>query len=283
MALINNQGEPISKWWVTKGLKVIKIDRHIFSSSNLRRARCEFIAGSNRLGTIKSWLSAAQLIDNSRNSREYELTDFGLAVSNNDSRLDKSATWWAFHLALCFSEDSQPYPSFFTSLENVSKDWVKTKDIFSKLLGTFKQENGDSYSDSTMESALSSVRRMFKDDRPLGDLGLIETQGDNVRLGSPKLTDEIIAHAVARMKFHCFKSRPSVSFSEVTQTGLAHFLCCSNDELRKHLRRIEQSNNWKGCFTFTEAVNVDSVSFGDECDPHSTVLKLLQSGEDTWL
>ena len=86
MALINNQGEPISKWWVTKGLKVIKIDRHIFSSSNLRRARCEFIAGSNRLGTIKSWLSAAQLIDNSRNSREYELTDFGLAVSNNDSR-----------------------------------------------------------------------------------------------------------------------------------------------------------------------------------------------------
>ena len=248
MALINNQGEPISKWWVTKGLQVIKIDRHIFSSSNLRRARCEFIAGSNRLGTIKSWLSAAQLIDNGRNSREYELTDFGLAVSKNDSRLDKSATWWAFHLALCFSEDSQPYPSFFTSLENVSKDWVKTKDIFSKLLSTLKQENGDSYSDSTMESSLSSVRRMFKDDRPLEDLGLIETQGDSVRLGSPKLTDEIIAHALARMKFHCFKSRPSVSFSEVTQTGLAHFLCCSNDELRKHLRRMEQSNNWKSCF-----------------------------------
>lgn len=46
---------------------------------------------------------------------------------------------------------------------------------------------------------------------------------------------------------------------------------------------MNQNNNWKSYFSFTEAVNVDSVSFGDECDPQTTVLKLLQSGEDTWL
>lgn len=134
-----------------------------------------------------------------------------------------------------------------------------------------------------MDYALNSVLKMFKDDRPLEDLGLIETQGDKVRLGSPKLTDEIIAHAVAMMKFHCFKSRASVNFDEIIKTGLAHFLCCSSEDLRKHLLRMDQSNAWKAVFSFTEAVNIKSISFAEQCDPRATLLVLLQTGEDTWL
>lgn len=283
MALINNQGEPISKWWITKSLQVIKTDRQIFSSANLRRARCEFIAGANRLTTIKSWLLAANIIQNAKTSREYELTDFAETILKNDPRMEKSATWWAFHLGLCFSQDSQPYPNFFTSLENISKDWVNYKDIFAKLLESLKQENGEPYSDSTMDYALNSVLKMFQDDRPLEDLGLIETQGNRVRLSSPKLTDEIIAHAIAMMKFSCFKSRSTVNFEELINVGLAHFLCCTNEELKKHLLRMDQSNDWKSCFSYTEAVNLRSMSFGEQCDPRFTLLKLLQSGQDTWL
>ncbi len=195
---------------------------------------------------------AAQLIQKIK-SGEYELTDFARAVDKNDFKLEKSSTWWSIHLAICFSERNEPYASFFTSLENISKDWLKFDDIKNKIDSKIEDA-----AKGSLDPNLDGVLKMFKDDRPLEDLGLIETQGDSVRLGSPKLTDEIITHAISRMKFHCFKSRPSVSFSEVTQTGLAHFLCCSNDELRKHLRRMEQSNNWKLCFSFTEAVNVDS-------------------------
>ena len=277
MALIGNQTFALSRFWTSKTIQLVKIHRDLFSKAKLRDARKELIAGANVISGIQGWMLAVQLIQKIK-SGEYELTDFARAVDKNDFKLEKSSTWWAIHLAICFSERNEPYASFFTSLENISKDWLKFNDIKNKIDSKIEDA-----AKGSLDPNLEGVRRMFKDDRPLGDLGLIETQGDNVRLGSPKLTDEIIAHAVARMKFHCFKSRPSVSFSEVTQTGLAHFLCCSNDELRKHLRRMEQSNNWKGCFTFTEAVNVDSVSFGDECDPHSTVLKLLQSGEDTWL
>jgi hypothetical protein len=277
MALIGNQTFALSRFWTSKTIQLVKIHRDLFSKAKLRDARKELIAGANVISGIQGWMLAVQLIQKIK-SGEYELTDFARAVDKNDFKLEKSSTWWAIHLAICFSERNEPYASFFTSLENISKDWLKFNDIKNKIDSKIEDA-----AKGSLDPNLDGVLKMFKDDRPLGDLGLIETQGDNVRLGSPKLTDEIIAHAVARMKFHCFKSRPSVSFSEVTQTGLAHFLCCSNDELRKHLRRMEQSNNWKGCFTFTEAVNVDSVSFGDECDPHSTVLKLLQSGEDTWL
>ncbi len=53
MALINNEGEPVSRAWVSKALSILKTDKEIFSTSNMRRARLEFIAGKNRLVTIK--------------------------------------------------------------------------------------------------------------------------------------------------------------------------------------------------------------------------------------
>ena len=46
---------------------------------------------------------------------------------------------------------------------------------------------------------------------------------------------------------------------------------------------MNQKNDWKSCFSFTEAVNLDSISFGDDCEPRKTVLMLLNSGNDTWL
>jgi hypothetical protein len=289
MALMNNQGEPVSRWWITKGIKTIKIDREIFHSANMRRARCEFIAGDNRLKTIKSWLLASQLIKNGRNSREHELTDFGFSILDNDANLEKSSTWWAFHLATCFSTISEPYPNFFLQLNLISKDWINSKQLFSKVQNNLKNDSGDSYKDSTLESLISSVRRMFQDDRPLENLGLIEIRKDDedkqiyIRLGSPKLTDQIIIHALAMMRLHCYKMRSGIDFSEIIKTGLAHFLCCSPEELRKHLWRMEQSNNWKNYFSFTKAVNLESLSFTEHCDPRETILLLLQSGEDTWL
>jgi hypothetical protein len=81
---------------------------------------------------------------------------------------------------------------------------------------------------------------------------------------------------------HC-KSRSTVDFSELKNAGLAHFLCCSPDQLRQHLRRMKQANRWHAYFDFNEAVNIDSVSFAELCTPDKTLLLLLQEGQDTWL
>ena len=65
---------------------------------------------------------------------------------------------------------------------------------------------------------------MFQDDRPLADLGLIEIRKDDedkqiyIRLGSPKLTDQIIIHALAMMRLHCYKMRSGIDFSEIIKT-----------------------------------------------------------------
>lgn len=288
MALISNEGEPVSRWWISKAIDIIKVDREIFSSNNMRRARLELIAGKNRLATIKGWMLAAQIIRNGRTAKEHELTDFGLAINSHDSALEKSSTWWAYHLATCFSSVSEPYSSFFLSLDALSKDWISSKQMLEKVQNSLKQDTGEPYKDSTLESLLSSIRRMFDEDRPLEYLGLIETRktrenGIVIRLGSPKLTDEIIIHALAMSRFHRYKSRSTVDFSTLTKDGLGHFLCCSSEQLRLHLRRMKQSNRWQDYFDFNEAVNLDSVSFADRCIPDKTLLLLLQNGSDTWL
>jgi hypothetical protein len=288
MALISNEGEPVSKWWISKTIEIIKTDREIFSGVNMRRARLELIAGKNRLGTIKGWMTAAQIIRNSKNNREQELTDFGLAIYNNDPKLEKSSTWWAFHLSITFSEISEPYASFFLNLDNLSKDWISGTYLVEKIQKSVLQENGDSYKDSTMESLVGSVRKMFVDDRPLAEIGLIETRknkedGILIRLGSPKITDEIVIHALAMIRFHRHKSESTVDFSKLLTSGIAHFLCCSPTELREHFKRMKQSGKWFSYFNYDTQANLDSISFGDLCTPDKTLLLLLQEGSDTWL
>lgn len=289
MALISNEGEPVTRWWISKGLEVVKTERDIFSKSKMRLARLKFIAGANRLGTIKGWMSSAQLIDNGKSPREYELTNFGLAVVDNDPKLVKSSTWWSFHLSLCFSLNSEPYPFFFLGLESITKDWVLWSHLLEKTKNNLLDEAGKEYKDSTIESLLSSVRRMFENDNPLAELGLIEIReerqgsGKSVRLGSPKLTDEILIHALAMCRFVHFKSRESVDFSTLANTGLPNFLCCSKDQLRQHYQRMSQMHEWQGYFSFDHAVDLDSITFKDACDPDKTVLLLLQKGQDTWM
>lgn len=140
----------------------------------------------------------------------------------------------------------------------------------------------------SLVSNLEGVRKMFENNHPLAEIGLIETRknresGISIRLGSPKLTDEIIIHALAMMRFHRYKSTPTVDFSELTKSGLGHFLCCSQVELREHLKRMKQSQKWFAYFNYDMQANLDSVSFNELCTPDTTMLLLLQEGGDTWL
>lgn len=289
MALISNEGEPVTRWWISKGLEVVKTERDIFSKSKMRSARLKFIAGANRLGTIKGWMSSSQLVDNKKSPREYELTNYGLAILDNDPKLVKSTTWWSFHISLCFSPNSEPYPYFFKGLESITKDWICWSDMLDKTKKNLVDEEGSQYKDSTIESVLSSVRRMFENDNPLAELGLIEIRkerqgsGMSIRLGSPILTDEILIHALAMCRFTYFKSRESVDFSALAQTGLPNFLCCSKDQLRQHYQRMSQMHQWQSYFSFDRAVDLESITFKDACAPDKTVLLLLQKGQDTWM
>jgi len=283
MALIDNQGEPISRWWVMKSIEVLEKQTNLFSSTQMRQARVELIAGANRLKTIKSWLLAAQIIQS--NGREHVITDFGKAIIANDPHLEKASTWWAFHLSICFSKRNEPYARFFMSLEPIAKDWISWEKIIMQVRAKAELQH---YEKSVIESYLSGIRRMFVDDRPLAELGLIESrkvrgQQIDVRLGEPLVSDFVIRHALALMRFHHFRNRISVDFSELLNAGLDRFLCLSPDTLRTQLRVISRMERWQNELSFTENANLDSIAFGENLNPKKTLLVLLQESQDTWL
>jgi len=280
MALLNNYKFAVSRWWLSQGLEIIQTKPDIFAAKNLREAMKFFIAGSAVIKSINAWMVAIQLVDRKKNG----LTDFGFSLYKNDPKLLKSATWWSIHLSLCFSDASDPYSHFFLKLDNLTKDWLSWKVFSTRIYSTL-----DDAAEQSIDSSLDGIKKMFQGDSPLAELGLIEISkgqnntGSSIRLGAPKLSDEIFIHALALARFSSFKSRDSVSFSELSATGLAHFLCCSKDSLRQNLQRMSQMHEWQTYFSFDYAVDLDSITFKESCDPNKTILFLLQNGQDTWL
>ncbi len=280
MAFIGTNKFAISKWWLSRGIEAIQTKPDIFSTKNVREATKFFIAGSGVIKSINNWMLATQIIKKG----EEGLTDFGLSILHNDPKLLKSSTWWAIHLSLCFSERGEPYTQLFKTIDCFTKDWISWKEISEKLFNHFEDS-----ADQSVESNLDGVKKMFQTDNPLSELGLIEIRKENpnfgmaVRLGSPKLTDEIIIHALALCRFAYFKSRQSVDYNALADTGIIHFLCCSKNEFRQHLQRMTQMHEWQSYFSFDHAVDLDSISFKDGCTPDKTLLLLLQKGQDTWM
>ena len=132
MALIGNQTFALSKWWASKTIDIVKVNRNTFSKENRRELRKELIAGDNVVSGIQGWMLAAQLIEKIK-SGEYELTNFARAVYDNDSKFEKSSTWWAVHLSICFSDRKEPYASFFLNLDTLSKDWLEWNRLKEKI------------------------------------------------------------------------------------------------------------------------------------------------------
>ena len=280
VALIGTQKFAISRWWLSKGIEVIQTKPDIFSTKNLREAMKCFIAGSAVIKAINNWMLASQIIDKGKSG----LTNFGLSIYKNDPKLLKSATWWGIHLSLCFSDRGEPYIQFFLKLDSLSKDWIAWKQLSERLYSAIEDA-----AEQSIDSNLEGVKKMFLGDNPLAELGLIEIRKERqgsgmfVRLGSPRLTDEILIHALAMCRFAHFRSRDSVDFSTLANTGLPNFLCCSKDQLRQHYQRMSQMHEWQTYFSFDRAVDLESITFKDACNPEQTVLLLLQKGEDTWM
>jgi len=280
MALLNNYKFAVSRWWLSQGIEIVQIKPDIFAAKNLREAMRFFIAGSAVIKSINAWMVAIQVIDRGKSG----LTDFGMSLYENDSKLLKSASWWSIHLSLCFSKASDPYCFFFIKLDNLTKDWVLFNDLAKRIHSVI-----DGSAEQSIDSSLIGIKTMFQGDNPLAELGLIEinngthNSGATIRLGAPLLSDEIFIHALALARFSHFKSRDSISFSELALTGLPNFLCCSKEMLRENLQRMSTMNEWQGYFSFDYAVDLESITFKAACKPSRTLLELLQKGQDTWL
>lgn len=287
MSFLINRGEPTSSWRMAKAIQVIQTKPSIFSAKNLREARLEFIAGTSRLETLEGWLLGAGILrrDNGKRAAEYFLSHFGHALAKNDPELRQSNTWLAIHLYLCFSNRSDPYSAIFKILNSNFKQWMVWNDVLLKigLLEAFKDNKS-----TTIESVGSGIRRMFEGDSPLAEIGIITVRNKFtnkeiwLQLGSPKLNDEAILHALALARENLFPTRQTIDFSELIKQDINSYLCLSQDDFRVNIRRLCHSDKWNDYFSFTETANLNSIHFGESIKTSNTMLMLLQSDTDMW-
>lgn len=277
MAIINNQTFPFSRWWFSSAIDLVVTNPSCFSKKNIAHTMAVLIAGSKVVIAIKEWLISATIIEPGP-KQTYKLTNFGVAIRNNDPQLNNSGTWWAIHLALSFSSKGETYSLYFIEVAQSKSLGIESKELLESLQNQLK----DSYAEASVEKSFQGVNKLFDKNSPLDDLGLI-TKGGRIKLGNPDLTHDIILHALFLVKFIAFPSRESISFSKLCESShLHHFLCLSLHKLRDSLVEMSQSKEYGKYFNFSIAIDIESLTFSDEITPAHTILRLIQSKEETW-
>lgn len=280
LAIINNQTFPFSKWWFSSAIELLSTNPSCFSKKNISQSMATLIAGSNVVGAIKEWLFAAAIIEPGA-KQTYRLTNFGEAIRRYDPQLNNSGTWWAIHFALAFSEKAETYTLYFTEIEQQTGLVIDTK----KLLDNITKKLEHRCAKASIEKSFQGVNKLFDKNFPLDELGLIEKgdKGRSIRLGKPELNHDIVMHAIVMTKFQLFPSRESVSFTKFCETSNLHkFLCISIQELRDTLVEMSLSNQYSKYFSFGIAVDIESLTFSNDISPQVTMLRLIQSKEETW-
>ena len=98
----------IREGWLAKGIRTIKEDSKVFSSSD---ATDILGIGTNMVKSLKYWMTATCLIEES--NRSISLSKFGELIDKYDPYLEDNFSWWLIHLKMILNiEDPAPRPHF---------------------------------------------------------------------------------------------------------------------------------------------------------------------------
>lgn len=279
---LDTQSFPINRWWAQAGLKAVQSNPAIFSRVNLRAARRDLLAGTNMVPAIKNWLFASKLIR--RDGNGFVVDRYGRAILENDPTFQSSATWWAFHLLLCLSQDAYPYNGVFAELEPSVRSYIGTSALIKKIASA----EGSELTVRTAETYLQGILNSFVRGGALEGLGLLESRVDRSanednnfwRLGTPTIPDGAILFAVALARERFFLTRTSIDFSELIGLHLDHYLVTPQDALRARIKQIALKNVG---LQYTTNANLDSLSFDPLFSAEPVLMSFLQEGTDTWM
>jgi hypothetical protein len=280
LSLINNQTFPFNKWWFTTAISLVDKNPTCFSNKNISETMAVMIAGANVVKAIQDWLIASGIIE-SAPKQTYRLTNFGKAINSYDSRLENSGTWWAIHFALTFSQKADTYSQYFIEFDCKNRYEIDVKELQNNIIEKLQSQSAV----ASIEKSFQGVNKLFDKHYPLSELGLIEKSidGNVIRIGAPELTNDVIMHALIMVKFQFFSSRESVAFTQFCEESSIHkFLCISIQDFRGRLMKLSQSTEFGRLLSFQTSIDIESLSFDDDLTPQKTMLRLIQTKEETW-
>ena len=152
----------IREGWLAKGIRTIKEDSKVFSSTD---ATDILGIGTNMVKSLKYWMTATCLIE--ENNRSISLSKFGELIDKYDPYLEDNFSWWLIHLNMILNiEDSYIYNLFFNKC--TMKVFSK-RDIFeqiSQILNNNKLE----YNENILQDEVNMIIKTYSINKKIDNL-----------------------------------------------------------------------------------------------------------------
>ena len=125
----------IREGWLTKGLFEVASNPKVFSEKDQTDI---FGIGTNMVKSLKYWLQATKLIEESKKN-EYKLSDLGRLIFDNDKYFEKKLTLYLIHLNLVMNTDNAfIWNIFFNKCHFKS---FSKKDLFEQISELLEVDN----------------------------------------------------------------------------------------------------------------------------------------------
>ena len=191
--------------WLTKGLRGVSEDEHLFSGND---GADKLGVGTNMVKSIRYWMQAFELLDEEvRNG--VALSDFGGCIYENDSYLEDRFTLWLLHSHIAHNMDKAT--TWYVFFNKVDAEEFTKEEVFEpvkrELLALSDKEFPDKSLSDDIDVLLNMYSREKKDEDPedknvcpLVELGLLKKVGTKYVRQQPdlrKLSDSVILYELA--------------------------------------------------------------------------------------
>lgn len=177
LRLKRHESFSIREGWLAKGIKNVKENGNVFSSSE---ATDLLGIGTNMVKSLKYWMTATTLIND--NSKNIELTNFGKLLYDYDPYLEDIFSWWLIHVNLITNlNDSYVYNIFFNKCAGKS---FSKREIFDQLNANLVKEKIE-FNENILQDEVNMIIKTYTIDEkidnpennficPLSELNLIK-------------------------------------------------------------------------------------------------------------
>lgn len=177
----------IRKGWISKGIKNVKKDPHVFMGKNSESIDTLGM-GSNMVKSLRYWLQAVGVTtENTSGKRKQTLTKFGEIIDYYDKYIEEMGTLWLLHYKLATNkEEATAWYFFFNVFMNVE---FNREDFIIKLKDFIRENGQKEVSERALEDDYNCILNTYISKTRMRE-GKIEPENNiDCPLGELKLLD----------------------------------------------------------------------------------------------
>lgn len=267
---------PLREGWLNKGLKAIQEDKYVFSNGE---ATDELGIGSNMVKSLRFWMKAFNLIDDSNSKEGIKLSKLGQTIYSSDKYLKKDFTLWLLQSQIVKNaEIATSWFLYFNRCDSVNLTKEQIFNILKRELTEYT--NGEKFSEKSLQNDIDVIVNMYSKDSKIEDpeeknvspfvhLGLVRKTEEGFEKSHPdirKLSEWNILYELSAM----MSGRNQISIDEAfyTDNGIINIYQITAVQANEYLDMLESM----GYIRVNRTAGLDMIyKINDEMKPENII------------